>query len=957
VSTTETVPSPPDLRGDVRRDDLSRQLYSTDASIYKVHPRYVCIPSGPGDLNRLVEWVDNHELSLVPRGAGTSLSGQSIGSGAVVDCSRHLTEILDVDPSERTARVQPGVVLDHLNQLLAEHGLQFGPDVATASRANLGGMIGNNSAGAHSIRYGHTAEHVRALEVLLPNGEEVTFEPITREEARARAGNGSLEARLYRDVLELVESHAELIRDAYPTIQRNSSGYGLDRFLDKLERDVVDFTELICGSEGTLGLVKEATLDLVSAPRSRGALVYHADDLLEAMELNRCMVEEASPYAVELIDDTILDLARDSLETSRMLDWVEGSPSTLLVVEQAEFEDSADLADQLERTRGTIRDSGFNGELVEATTEDQLEQVWSVRKAGLPLLLGLPGNDKPTTFVEDTAVDPARLADYVRDFQELVEDHGTRAAFYGHSSVGCLHIRPLVNLKSEEGVQAMRSLAEDAFDLVLEYNGVISGEHGVGRARSEWLETMYGSEVVSLFESIKHCFDPDNRFNPGNVVDPSPMTENLRFGADYEASSFDSVRDFSDKNGFTEFVELCNGNGACRKEDSGTMCPSYMVTREEKHSTRGRANALRGLLDGDLDPSALTDGTMEEVMELCISCKGCKSECPTGIDMAPMKEEVLHRIHREKGASLRDRFFAEIGTIFRVLAPASGMVNWIQSLPGVEGLTKKILGVGQNRHLPKLARDTFPFHEFPSTSEGLSNPVVLHVDTFTGYVEPDVARDATRVLEALGYDVVVPRLPDCGRPMMSKGFLDRAEKQVSRTLDHLGPMARRNLPIVGLEPSCVSAFTDDYQRFESSDRAEMVARQTRTFTEFLSEEGAESLRNDLGTFEEDVLIHGHCHQEALYGTGDAQSLFEDLTDGAVRVLDSGCCGMAGSFGFEAEHVEHSREMGERVLLPEVREAPSETLVLASGTSCRQQVADFTDRRALHPAEVLRGGLD
>lgn len=954
VSTPSISLNPPEIDGEIRSDDLTRQLYSTDASIYQVHPSYVCIPAHQSDLREVVRWANQAELSIVPRGAGTSLSGQSIGNGVVVDFSRHLDEIVNYDTETQTVTVQPGVILDHLNDFLAEYDRQFGPDVATSSRANLGGMIGNNSAGAHSIRYGHTSEHVRSLRCLIANGEEVTFEPVTRAEAKSIAKGDGLKARLYRKIPPLIEENADLIRDRYPTIQRNSSGYGLDRFLDRLEQGIVDMTQLICGSEGTLANVIEAELDTVPAPKEKGALVYHANDLLEAMELNQQLVDR-TPYAIELIDDTVLDLARESLEMSRILDWVDGQPEALLIVEEARFEGDSSLEDQLQSTHEFIRSNGFDGELVEAVTDEQLEKVWKVRKAGLPLLLGLPGNDKPTTFVEDTAVDPTRLADYVSDFQELVDDHGTRAAFYGHASVGCLHIRPLVNLKSDQGRDRMRDLAEDAFDLVLDYEGVISGEHGVGRARSEWLDEMYGGDIVDLFRSMKRVFDPENRLNPGNVVDPQPMTENLRFNTDGRAETFETERDFSDKNGFEDFVELCNGNGACRKEDKGTMCPSYMVTRDEKHSTRGRANALRGFIDGDLDPSSMTDGTMEEVMDLCISCKGCKSECPTGIDMAPMKEEVLHRVHQEKGASLRDRFFAEIGTIFRMLQPVSGLLEMARAIPGTERLFKKLLGIGSDRSLPSMATNTFPFHEYPSTMEGLSDPVVLHVDTFSGYVEPDVARSAADLLETLGFDVVAPRLPDCGRPMMSKGFLDRASEQVEANLEVLAPLAMEDVPIVGLEPSCVSAFTDDYPRFSPGEASEAVAEQTQLFTSFLNDhlDQLPTLNSELTT---DVLIHGHCHQEALYGVETIQSLFEAVTDGSVSVLDSGCCGMAGSFGFEKEHVEHSRAMGERVLLPEVRGATDDTLVVAPGTSCRQQVADFTDCEAVHPAEALQGML-
>ncbi len=951
TESVETHAPPPEIDGEVRRDSVSRQLYSTDASIYEVHPKWVLIPFHTGDVRRIVEWALENGVTLVPRGGGTSLSGQSIGEGAIVDFSKHLDQILDWNPEQRTVRIEPGVVLDELNQQLREkHGAVFGPDVATSSRANIGGMIGNNSAGAHSIRFGHTSEHVASLRCLLSNGEEVEFRPVPREKARDIARGDGLEAQLYREIPPLIEQHADEIRRRYPETRRNSSGYGLNRFLDRLDEGVVDFSELICGSEGTLATVLEATLQTVPSPEHTGLLVLHCNSVLEAMKANQRMVPE-DPYALELVDDMVLKLARESGEISRMLEWVEGEPDALLIVE-ATGESHGDLKRRLNQLESTLRGEGFSGAIVRALEPEQQEKVWKVRKAGLPLLMGLPGNRKPTAFVEDTVVKPERLYEYVKRFQKLVADHGTRAAFFGHSSVGCLHIRPLINLKSGDDVRKMRELAEDAVELVMEFNGAISGEHGVGRARSEWLEKMYGPTVVKLFRRVKRTFDPDGMFNPGNVVDPQPMNENLRYGPDYETRPFDTVQDFSAQGGFTELVELCNGNAACRKKTNGTMCPSYMVTREEEHSTRGRANALRGLLDGDLDREALTDGRLEDVMDLCISCKACKSECPSNVDMAPLKEEVMHQIHQSRGASPRDRFFAGVGPMARTAAPLAPVAHLLGKVPGVKPLAKRLLGVASQRNLPALSPRPFPFDQYPDTLNGQSNPVVLYVDTFNGYMDPDIARSACSVLQRLGYDPIVPRTACCGRPMMSKGFLERAQEQVRKNVRRLSPFAREQIPIVGLEPSCVSVLTDDIRRYAPGSDAEAIAEQATLFSDFVESGWAHHSPPDLEPTEDPLLLHGHCHQKALLGTSSLESLMNRSSTGPVHLIDSGCCGMAGSFGFEEEHFEHSRAMADRRLIPAVEEAAEGTRIVAEGTSCRQQIEELSGREAVHPAVLL-----
>jgi FAD/FMN-containing dehydrogenase/Fe-S oxidoreductase len=946
---------PPDIDGVVRTDSVTKQLYSTDASIYKIRPNYVIFPFNRKDVITVHRWSQRHSVPLTPRGGGTSLSGQSIGQGAVIDYSKHFDQILEWDSENERVRVQPGLVLEHLNKALAEHGYQFGPDVATANRATIGGMIGNNSAGAHSIRHGHTADHVHSLDCVLANGETVTFEPLSMAEAERRGEQSNLEGRLYRTLPERIQQSRKKIMSEYPELMRNVSGYALDRFLDQLDDGVVDFTQLICGSEGTLGTVIEAELDVVPAVERTGLVVLECDSLQDALSANREAIK-GNPLAVELLDSKLLELAQNSIEFSRYLDWIEGDPEAVLIVETELSEKDTSTEGGNEYYRQLFRDSGFQGP-IHSVRDDSLQQkIWKVRKSGLPLLLGIPGDKKPTTFVEDTAVDPDRLVDYVTEFQELVADHDTEAAFYGHSSVGCLHIRPLINLKSNDGPTRMRDLARDVVDLVEKYNGALSGEHGDGKSRSEWLESYYGDYLTNLFEVVKDTFDSDHRLNPGNIVDPQRMDKNLRFGSDYDTSSLETVQDFSEQGGATEIIERCNGSGVCRKENDGTMCPSYMVTEEEKHSTRGRANVLRGLIDGDLDSSAMTDGRLESVMELCISCKACKSECPSEVDMAPLNEEVQHKINTAEGTDLRSQFFAEIGRTVRRLASFQPLPAAIMSIPGMERLVKSSLDISPQRNLPSIAGNPFNVSKYPDDPTSVDNPVVLYVDTFSGYVEPDLARRSISLLKRLGYDPIVPDVPCCGRTLMSKGFLDKAQYQAQKTVDTLMPFAEKNLPILVLEPSCHSVLTDDLSRYVPGDTAEKIGESSVLISTFLV--------NNMETLNEttnvrpntDILVHGHCHQKALVGSMDLVRLLDEFNQGEVEFVDSGCCGMAGSFGFEREHYSHSKKMANRKLVPAIKRSNSAKTVVAPGISCRQQINHFTDVSFKHPVEFLADAI-
>ncbi|MBI4614615.1 MAG: FAD-binding protein [Planctomycetes bacterium] len=926
-----------EIDGEVRFDRVSRLLYSTDASIYQIEPLGVVIPRTIEAVVRTVEIARDLGVPILPRGAGTSLAGQAIGRAIVLDLSKHIDRILEVNPAERWARVEPGVIQDHLNHAVAPHGLLFGPDTATSAQATLGGMIGNNSCGARSILYGKTVDHVLSLDVVLADGTRATFSRLPGEEAVARDS-------LHREVLATARENAGEIERRYPKIPRCSAGYNLDRML----RDPVNLAEIVAGSEGTLCVVVGAKLGLVPAPKAKGLAVLECASVDQAMEASVAALD-TGPSAVELVDDMILSLAAKSLELSRRMSFLAGIPQAILIVEYY-GEGPGDLSAKIDGLEAAVSGAGLAIPCRRALDPATQASVWKVRKAGLPLLLGYPGDAKPIAFVEDTAVHPRDLPRYIRRFREIVERHDTRAGFYAHASVGVIHIRPLIDLKTRSGIEKMESISRQVADLVREFGGTMNGEHGDGIAKSRYVAEFFGPRLLEGFRRVKRAFDPQGILNPGKIVESPSTTENLRLGAGYRTAFPRPRFDWSREGGFGRAVELCNGVGLCRKEEGGAMCPSYMATRDERDTTRARANALRAAISGRLPQGALLGEEVGEVMDLCLSCKACKAECPANVDMARLKSEWLAWRNEERGASLADRLLAAFPALARMgslLAPVSNRLAPL-ALP--------FLGLDPSRRLAPFARETFD-RWARRRPKPFSPDVVYFADTFANYQYPEIGRAAVFVLESLRESVAVAPRVCCQRPAISRGFLDQAARGGRRLVEALLPFAKAGLPIVFTEPSCHSAVADDLPALLATNEAREVARAATTFEEYVAARLDHPALRAARSPAARLVLHGHCHQRALVGLEPARRLLSGIPGvETVELIDSTCCGLAGAFGYERAHRDISLAIGEVRLFPRMRRLAPGELAIAPGTSCREQIRHGTGVLAVHPAVLVRRSL-
>ena len=950
------------ISGNVRFDAGSRLLYSTDASMYQMEPVGVVIPRDADDVGAAIEIAAKHKVAILPRGGGTSLTGQTVNDALVLDFSRYMDKVLEVNAEELWVRVQPGLVQDNLNHHVRSLGLGFGPDTSTSNRATLGGMLGNNSGGSHSIAYGLTVEHVIELTTVLADGSRAVFGEVAPDEFAAKCRAPGLEGQIYREVARIRETYADEIQAKYPAHWRRVSGYNLNELVPAIGRrhatnggKPLNMARLIVGSEGTFLTVVEAKMRLIRRPKKTAVEVIHYREIQEALESSSALLE-TGPYAVELTDKMILDLARNNIEQSQRMGFVQGDPGAIMIVEYAGETDAEvrSKIDALDARRQRER-FGYAAHVAYDTAEQQ--SIWKLRKAGLGLLLGMKGDKKPIAFVEDTAVAPHHLAEFVSRFREIFAKHDTEGAYYGHCSVGCLHIRPVIDLKTPRGLEQVRAIADEITDLVVRFNGTISSEHGDGRARSPFLERMYGPRIMQAFRELKRAFDPDNRMNPGNIVAPAGVTEHLRYGTQYTTWEPKTLLDFSEQGGFAASIEMCNGVGACRKTLEGTMCPSYMATKDEEHSTRGRANALRAVLSGKLPPKEFTGRRLYEVMDLCLECKGCKAECPSNVDMAKLKYEFLHHYYEANGLPLRNRMFGRIAQMSRLGSRVPALFNWISNLAPSRWALERIAGIDRRRPLPALAAQTFTdwFARRTPPAAAPRGEVVLFNDTFTTYNVPEIARAAVGVLEAAGYRVVLVDKKCCGRPLISKGMLAEAREHAMWNVERLAPYARRGVPIIGLEPSCLLTLRDETVDLVRTDDARQVAKHSFLFEEFLVRERAKGLALSFGAKGKKALLHGHCHQKALVGTAPTVAALR-WAGFEVEEIDSGCCGMAGSFGFEREHYDISISLGNRRLAPAVKAAVAETEIVAPGISCRQQIQHLAGRRAKHPAEVLNESL-
>jgi FAD/FMN-containing dehydrogenase/Fe-S oxidoreductase len=957
------------IQGEVRFDAPTRRLYSTDASIYQIEPLGVVVPRTEADIAVVVQTAVEAGVSITARGGGTSLSGQSIGPGIVVDCSKYLHNILDLDPAARVARVQPGVVLDQLNRAAAAHGLQFGPEVATATRANLGGMIGNNSAGARSIVYGKTIDHVRRLGVILADGSAIEAGPLSLADWQRKESLRTLEGAIYCGVRQIVPREAEEIRRRFPRILRRVSGYNLDVVCDALGargQRSVGLVPLLIGSEGTLGVVTHAELDLIPRPKARGLLVPQFATLAAAMDaVAACL--EFQPSAVEVIDHLMLDLARENLSLRDTMALVSGRPAAVLMVEFSS-DQPAQVRDRVERLRKRLDGVAGITAVVAALEPEQRDPLWNLRAASMPLLYGMKGDRKPVTFVEDCAVSPARMPEFVARFRDCLLRHGTDGAFYGHASVGCLHIRPLLNLKDQHEVALMRRIMEEVTDLVLEFGGSLSGEHGDGLARSEWNRKMFGPAIYEAFRRIKQAFDPNNVLNPGKVVDAPAMTENLRYPPGYAPAGPAPEYDYERQEGLVRSIELCNGNGACRKRQGGTMCPSFRATLDEKDSTRGRANALRLALATDHSPltthpspptthhSPLGEKWVHDVLDLCLLCKACKSECPSNVDMAKLKSEFLHHYYARRRRPLGHWLMGRIHRLNALGAPLAPLVNWLQDSRPLRWALQHVAGIDRRRSLPPLAfghfRRWFRKHAAARPVTAGRPRVILLDDCFTTFNEPAIGKAAVGVLEAAGYSVELADIPCCGRPMISKGLLTEAKDLIRQGMPRLLDLLRDGVPLLGLEPSCLLTLADEWPDLLPCPETRRIAAACHLADGWLAKQSAAgACQISLSSREGKCVLHGHCHQKALVGSGGSAAALRLVPGLEVEVLDTGCCGMAGSFGFEKEHYDLSVAIANLSLLPALAAAP-DALVAAPGTSCRHQIKDLAARRALHPLEII-----
>ncbi len=984
-----------ELDCDVLFDAFSRGRYSTDASIYQIDPLGVVVPRNEDEALAALAIAADSNVPILPRGAGSSQCGQAVGEALVVDNSRHLTGIHDLDVDERTVWVEPGVVLDALNAWLKPHGLWYPVDVSTSAQATIGGMTANNSCGARSIRYGNMVHNVLAVEAWLTSGDIVEFGAV-----------GPIGERIdgpprYRHLVDVVRGYyvgeQDEIAARVPKVQRRVAGYNLDM----ASTGPFNMAHLLVGSEGTLGWFRRIKLRLAPLPAHKVLGIAHFPTFYEAMSHTQHIVK-LDPAAVELVDRTMIELSRANPAFRSIVDRaVRGDPDAILLVEFA-GDDRAEQVAKLARLDELMGDLGLPGSVVEIEDPGLQKDFWNVRKAGLNIMMSMKGDGKPVSFIEDCAVPLEHLADYTARLTEVFEKHGTRGTWYAHASVGTLHVRPVLDMRSTDDVKAMRAIAEEACAMVREYKGSYSGEHGDGLVRSEWIEPMYGPRLTRAFGVIKREFDPKGLMNPGKIVAPTKMDDRelFRYKPGYATLPVETALDWSAHEvgphnrgrGFAAAVEICNNNGHCRKFDAGAMCPSYRVTRDERDVTRGRANSLRLALSGQLGGDALTSKDMYRTLELCVSCKACRRECPTGVDMASMKVEFLNGYHSRYPRPVRDRLIAHLPRLAPLAARMSALMNLRNRVPGLPFLMEKIVGIAAQRSLPIWQRDRFrPADECPVGASGnaagangngagatrkpaiADDPsgsaadadVVLLADTFNIYFEPENLRAALKVLEAAGYRVAVAQAADgnrplcCGRTYLSTGMVEAARAEAKRTAEALQPHVARGATVVGLEPSCLLGLRDEFLTLLPGAETEALAAAALTFEEFLSrEKAAGRLSLPLGTLpQRRALVHGHCHQKAFAVMPAVTETLGLIPDLEVETIQSSCCGMAGAFGYEAEHVDVSLAMAELSLLPAVREADRDTLIVADGTSCRHQIRDGSGRTALHVARVLADALE
>lgn len=914
------------IKGEVLSDPISLHIYSVDASIYEVKPEVIVSPRDLDDVLGTVKVAREHSLPITARGAATGITGGCLGTGIILDLSRHMNHILEINYEEEYAICEPGVIQDQLNDALHSSGYRLGPDTSTGNRATIGGMLANNAAGARSLKYGRMVDHVEEVELVLSSGEILVIGP-----------NTSIHHPIVQQIWQLRDQNKDAIEQNFPKIPRRVSGYNLDALLFE---GAPNLCPLIVGSEGTLGIVTKIKVRIAPVPKKTTLCVIHFEDMVDGLTHVEKILS-FRPISLEMIDRDILTAGRTSPTLKDKLKWLQGDPEMVLV---AEFE--ADNDEELDLIVEKVYENPIGYAQITLKSAEEQQHVWLVRKAGLGLLLSKRGYSRAIAFIEDITVAPQNLAAFMKEFSSYLHTKHKKAGIYGHAGSGCLHIRPYIDLRDPEECRTMQSILEDVTALVMRHGGSLSGEHGDGLVRS-WLNArLYGEQIYRAFERVKTIFDPDHLFNPGKIVDAPPFLDNLRLSPETPINELETFLDFSKEGGLALAADLCNGNAQCRKRE-GTMCPSFQATGNEYDTTRARAQTLRGIIHGQHPIDQFSGEGLHDVLDLCLQCKGCKSECPSQVDMAKMKAEFLHHYHKTHGITLRDRIFAHIGKINQLSSPFASLINWL----GEQAISKRILdaiGVAKQRSLPKLTTQRFSKRISHSLSSGPK--VVLFNDTFNEFNCPEVGMSAVAVLERMGYQVIIPPYTCCGRTLISKGILDHAKHQAQKLVSTLLPYAKDKIPIIGLEPSCLLTIKDDFQGLLGYTHADLdtVISMCRTFDEFIASHETLPLKKS----DQKIKLHGHCHQKALVGTQATMKVLNAI--GVPSEIPTGCCGMAGSFGYEKEHYDISIKIGELKLFPEVRK--TQDPIIADGFSCRCQIEHATGKKAVHLAELMKDYL-
>tara|TARA_Y100001970_G_scaffold50766_1_gene64298 strand:+ start:14659 stop:17448 length:2790 start_codon:yes stop_codon:yes gene_type:complete len=924
-------------------------IYSTDASIYQIVPKAVAFPKTDDDLQIIMEYSLQNNIPITPRGGGTSLAGATVGDGIIIDFSMYMNKVLDYNPEENWVEVQPGIILDELNQYMAPENKIFGPDPSTSNRGNIGGAIGNNSCGAHSLLYGKTIDNVIELNAYTAGGNNLKLGP--RGASYFEQQLSGLEGNILNTLNSIRKNYIPEIKSKYPSIQRRVSGYNLDELVNI---DNFNTAQFVVGSEGTLVTFSKAKVKVHDKPKFVGLALIHFDDLISSMEATVAILEH-NPSAIEHIGSMILRQAKNNLEYSRMMTFVEGDPESVLAVEMI-ADSQNELQDKLEKLKIQMdkQKYGYSTKLLLSNSDQQ--KVWNIRKAGLGLMMSTPGDYKAIPFVEDTAVDPKVLPEFVREFDQIVREHDTEAGYYGHASVGCLHIRPLINLKTKSEVAKMKSISKEITDLVIKFGGSISGEHGDGLVRSYWNKKMFGEKIYKAFKELKYSFDPNKLMNPGKIVDSQEIDENLRINPEYKTKKIKTGFNFDKELGFASAIEMCNGQAACRKVTSGVMCPSYMVTRDEELSTRGRANALRGLMSGQLSETSWKDKELFKILDLCLECKACKSECPSNVDMAKLKYEYMYQYYKRNKLPIAQKIIGNINTFSKFGSRTSTITNFISKSFIFKKFLELFFGIDSRRDLPKFAKKSLVSLSKKFDFTKSNKTVLLFPDTFNNYQSPEVGLAIYQILKKSGYNVIVPQETGCcGRPMLSSGQIDKAKKSIKFNIDILYKYAKEDIDIIGVEPSCILGFKSDFLDLvdeEYIEKAKIIKSKTFIIDEFLTENKIWEKFDFKQPKYNKILIQPHCHQQSLLGNKHMEELLKQFKFNNYEFLNNGCCGMAGSFGYFKDKYKISTDLAKRNLFPKINNFSDNSVLIASGISCREQVSNGTEVKPKHLAQII-----